>query len=417
MYFSTVFSSFLLATSVLASPTPRNIEAKNAKALYFITNGANNKVAALGLNKAGKITSGVQIATGGKGQTAFFGKNGTLSQPDSLLSQSPVTVAGNVLFAVNAGSNDMTAFAINPNNPTQLTQLGAPSKLPGTFPNTVSASTVNNLVCVGMSGAQAGLSCAKFDPKKAAAGQAAVGKFDALRPFNLAQSDPPVGPQNTLSHVLFVSDQDAIRAFVKGSGKKNSQGLANGFIEQFFVNEKTGLVDQKGVKTAAAPGSLLFGSADLPKRGGIERTLTSDAATGARVFHYNEDGNAVQDAAVNLANAGTPCWTVFSKFTKKGYVSFVDNNKIVEVDQELGAVSRQFANNDANPGFTDLAAGGTFVYALSPGAPQSANGKGGVKTAVATFDLSGKQITEVKDSQINAAGVVDGQPAGLTAFF
>ena len=80
---------------------------------------------------------------------------------------------------------------------------------------------------------------------------------------------------------------------------KNSRGLANGFVAQFALDEKTGLVSQKATNTPASPGAQLFGTTDLPKRNGVERVMTTDSSLGVRVFHFNEEGGAVQDEIVD----------------------------------------------------------------------------------------------------------------------
>jgi hypothetical protein len=91
------------------------------------------------------------------------------------------------LFTVNAGSNTISMFTIDKADPTKLKMVGKPVAVPGEFPNTIAASEKNKLVCVGMTGAVAGISCAPFDARNG------IGKMDNLRKFDIKQSTPPVG--------------------------------------------------------------------------------------------------------------------------------------------------------------------------------------------------------------------------------
>src|SRR5512142_2473180 len=90
-------------------------------------------------------------------------------------------------------------FAIDAKDPSKLTMVGKPAAIPGEFPNTVAASMKNSLACVATTGAKAGVSCASFSSE-------GLGTMDGLRPFNLGQTTPPVGPTNTVSQVFFSND-------------------------------------------------------------------------------------------------------------------------------------------------------------------------------------------------------------------
>ena len=69
----------------------------NAKALYFITNDDDNALAAIELGADGLITgNGAVYQTGGKGASGIDGATNSSAAPDSLFSQSSLTVAGKV---------------------------------------------------------------------------------------------------------------------------------------------------------------------------------------------------------------------------------------------------------------------------------------------------------------------------------
>lgn len=116
-------------------------------------------------------------------------------------------------------------FAIDEANPFSLEQVGEPILLPGEFPNTVAASEKNGLVCVGLTGKLAGISCAAFSA------EGGLGEADDLREFQLGQSTPPVGPTNTVSQVFWSDDESHLLATVKGDPEKGN----NGFFSAYAV--------------------------------------------------------------------------------------------------------------------------------------------------------------------------------------
>jgi hypothetical protein len=69
---------------------------KVGKAVYFLTNGAENAVVALPIGKDGKLTNGTSTETGGAGSAAIDAATKQPALPDALVGQSSLTVVGNV---------------------------------------------------------------------------------------------------------------------------------------------------------------------------------------------------------------------------------------------------------------------------------------------------------------------------------
>jgi hypothetical protein len=69
-------------------------ETTNAKAIYFMTNAANNSIVALNVAADGTLSDGSITATGGAGMNGI--ENGAPAAPDALFSQGAVKVAGSV---------------------------------------------------------------------------------------------------------------------------------------------------------------------------------------------------------------------------------------------------------------------------------------------------------------------------------
>jgi len=91
----------LLAPGAMSDPSlkvaarHRNQAATVGKAVYFITNDQANAVVALPIGPDGKLSPGTMTPTGGAGSIALNSK-GQPATPDALVSQSALTIAGNV---------------------------------------------------------------------------------------------------------------------------------------------------------------------------------------------------------------------------------------------------------------------------------------------------------------------------------
>lgn len=66
------------------------------KAIYFLTNEAENAVVALPIGKNGMLSKGSVTMTGGAGSNSIDGMTMEVAMADPLISQSALTIAGNV---------------------------------------------------------------------------------------------------------------------------------------------------------------------------------------------------------------------------------------------------------------------------------------------------------------------------------
>lgn len=373
----------------------------SGKALYLISNDAENQVVALPIGMDGKLAKGVSMATGGAGSNSIDGSTNQPAVPDALVSQSAVTVAGNSLFAVNAGSNTVSMFMIDETDPTKITMVGKPVAVPGEFPNTVAASAENNIVCVGMTGAVAGVSCASFSEQ-------GIGAMDELRPFDLKQTTPPVGPTNTVSQVFFSDDEKSLYATVKGDPPKNNTG----FLASFAVSSGSSCgggsmaVSSNIMKSSPAGTAVLFGSAAIP---GSSDIFVTDASFGAAVLSVEAStGTAMIKGQKGVIDGqAATCWATISPASKTAFVTDVAMNRLVEMsitDASIVGMIDLSANGD--PGLIDLRAAGNFVYALSPG-----NGK--TEAAITVVDVMTKK--EVQHFKLGSLGV-GANAMGMTVF-
>lgn len=85
---------FLLG--VTARPQQCNGQMAVGKAIYFLTNEEQNAVAAVPISSDGTLSGGTLKCTGGKGSNSIDGTTNEPARPDPLVSQSSLSLAGNV---------------------------------------------------------------------------------------------------------------------------------------------------------------------------------------------------------------------------------------------------------------------------------------------------------------------------------
>lgn len=324
-------------------------------------------------------------------------------------------------------------FTISPNNPLDIQCVGQPAPLPGTFPNTVAASAKNSLVCAGMTGSRAGISCANFDA------QNGIGPMDALRPFDIGQSDPPVGPTNTVSHTFFSEDESVLFTTVKGDPAVNNTGFLSAFAvggcgniqsrDTQGQNGGRGKAKGKGKgrgrngngngrpngkpkakgngndnngnafaclctqdTRSSPPGTaVLFGSAPIPGSN-PPQIFATDASFGAGILSIDSALSATLIANQTIADQKATCWATISARTGTAFVTDVGINRIVEMSLQDASIVGQidltkFEDSADDPGLIDLRVAGDFVYALSPG-------NGTTQAAVSVVDTRSKTLVQ-----------------------
>ncbi|OAL55137.1 hypothetical protein IQ07DRAFT_499576 [Pyrenochaeta sp. DS3sAY3a] len=348
--------------------------ATTGKAVYFLTNDAQNAVVAVPIDSTGSLSGGTMTSTGGAGSNSIDSATNAKAAPDALIGQSALTIVDQFLFAVNAGSNTITMMAISSKDPTLLTIVGQPAAVPGEFPNTVAASSKNKLVCVGTTGAVAGISCAKFD-------KSGVGKMDCLRPFDLKQTTPPRGPLNTVSQTFFSNDESTLFTTVKGDPTVNNTG----FLSVFNVQQsgRAATLGTKETRSSPEGTAVLFGSAPIPND--PSSLFVTDASFGAAVLQLDSQGLGSVKGKQAIDGQKATCWATISRATNSAFVTDVAVNRVVEMSLKDASILGQLdLSANADPGLIDLKAAGNFIYALSPG-------NGTTQAAVTVLDVCGGQ--------------------------
>ena len=395
--------------SAVHRPAGRHLSTKPGKAIYIISNDAQaNTVVAIPLASNGSllVDQGSSTATGANGLSGLTA-TGSPAGPDSLFSQSALAVAehpsGSFIFAVNPGSNSVSMLAIDTQNAAKLTLVGQPVVFPGEFPNTVAASVKNNVVCVGMTGAESGVSCATYSLSQGIL----ANTVDALRPLTLtpAQTTPPVGPVNTVSQVFFSQDQRTLYATVKGDGNSTT-----GFLASYpVVSTKSACgaaarsVAASGTTSSPNGTAVLFGVSTIKATGPGKKTadlmIVADASFGAAVLSVDKKTGVASTVGRGVVSGQkATCWATISPATNTAFVTDVASDRLVEMSLTdasiVGAGPIELSNGD--PGLIDLRAAGQFVYALSPG-------NGTTAAAVTVVDVVKRQ--QVQHAALTSLGL------------
>ena len=365
-----------LAPSVLSVPWnwPVHRSGVNApRAIYFLANNAQNEIVSLPIGRDGLISGqGTLTPTGGNGGNTV-NKTGFPITPDALASTYSVRQAGNYIFAVNAGSSTLSMFRIDPRDPTNLTPLGSPQPTNGDMPVTVDVSLKNNLACVGNNGARAGVACAKFTPQ-------GLGPFDTLRNLPITRPLPGFGPTDGVGQVLFTPDESQLLTMIKGGVPQTYTG----YLSVFPVQQ--GLLGPASTEVRNSPNGtiVLFSGEFIP---GSTNLIYSDAAYGGGILSYDPATSLAKvTAQLAIPDQFATCWSIISPRSQTAYLTDVRINHLVEMDITTGAMVKDY--HPANPagvvGFSDLAAGGDFIYANSAAVPGQQ-----VDAYVQVFDVSG----------------------------
>ncbi|KAJ6779963.1 hypothetical protein PWT90_03341 [Aphanocladium album] len=439
---SLVLGAMSLCAQAASMPNKVSTDCQNngTKAVYFMTNSDGNSVIAVSVGSDGLLSQGVRLASGGKGAVGIDGSTNSSAAIDGLFSQSSVAIAQDVselnrpphngnhfsmsftdiwqsLFMVNPGSNSVTMFSIDRNDPTKLKMVGSPAQVPGDFPNTVAASNKHKVVCVGMTGANAGVSCANFDAQKG------IGKMDGLRKFDLNQSNPPTGPTNTVSQVFWSTDENTLFATVKGDPAQNNIGFLSSFgvhtartkqprsssrgQKQDKNRRPVARVAKKEARSSMNGTAVLFGTLPIPKTSDL---FATDASFGGAILSTSKGGKGKLKSKRAVEGQKATCWVTISALTGTAFVTDVAAPRLVEMSTKdatiLGEVD--VASTGAT-GMIDLKASGKFVYTLAPGTANNSQ--------ILVIDISGGSQNANVAQMFDVSGLGGGASSQGMAIF
>jgi hypothetical protein len=243
--------------------------------------------------------------------------------PDPLFSQGSIkaSASGKMLAAVNPGSNTVSLFSIDAQQPARIQMLGQPMSSGGEFPMSVAFNKAGDKMCVLNGGQVNGVKCFTVDAKKGL-----LGISDSVRSLELNQTTPATGPAGSASHILFNEDGSQLVASVKGVPP------TPGFIAVWDVAKDGSL--SKAFKAVPPPkgGALPFGMNFIPGKNAL---LATDPASGFDIIDLSGQVNstvaAAASTAVNVTGQVAVCWTSHSKKTGNFYLTDIGTSMVTEV--------------------------------------------------------------------------------------
>ncbi len=264
----------LLATLVLASVATASDSDNSPGAVYTLTNSpGGNAVVALERAADGTLSPQGSFPTGGAGTGSGLGSQGAVV----------LSADGRQLFAVNAGSNSISLFAVRPNG------LELRATVPSDGIRPISIAERKNLLYVVNAGGAGNI--AGFT----------VGD-GTLTP--LAGSSRPLGAGSAgPAQVSFTPDGNVLVVTEKASST----------IDTYAVGPDGRTA---GPIVSPSAGGTPFGF-DFDNRGHL---LVSNATGSASSYAVGSDGAAVISGAV-ATHQGAPCWLVASKNGKYAYTA------------------------------------------------------------------------------------------------
>ncbi|KAF5313069.1 hypothetical protein D9619_003029 [Psilocybe cf. subviscida] len=345
---SIVLALSFASTGVFGSPVPTTSRQMGsaargktvAGAAYLITNEpSGNQIIAADINSDGTLTLRRAIDAGGIGAHGIPDANG----PDPLFSQGAIkaSAAGNIVAAVNSGSNTLSVFGINPTDATNLQMIGQPVGSNGQFPMSLAINKAGNMVCALNGGEINGVSCFKVDKT---AGLVPIA--NTVRSLNLNQTTPATGPAGTASHVVFSEDNSQLIASVKGVPP------TPGFLAVWDV-AADGSLSQDFQSIAPASGGLLPFSMTIID--GQNAILATDAGLGFDIFDLAAASNATiarrasttgdRSSANAISGQSATCWSSFSPKTGNFFLTDIGTATITEVNVDAnlkGTIVKQY---------------------------------------------------------------------------
>lgn len=347
------------APQVLAS-SAANLGADEPGSVYALTNqSGGNAVAVFARAADGSLSWQANVATGGAGAGSGLGSQGALALSDD----------GRWLVAVNAGSNDLSAFRVTGSGPELASRVASGGIRP------ISVTVHGDLVYVLNAGGDGNIS------------GFTIGSDGVLTPLagsTRALSGSAVGPAQVAfspdGRWLVVTEKTTSRLDVYAVGSDGVAGAATA--------------------TASAGGTpfgFSFGHQDA--------LFVSEAAGSASSYDIAPDGSLSVASGAVLTHQGAPCWAVVTKNGKFGYTANAQGGSIsgfaIANDGSISLIDNDGRTAVVGRGNIDLALSGNSRYLYQLNGDRS---------------ISGFRIES--DGRLTPAGRTAGMPAstvGLVA--
>ncbi|KUJ20110.1 uncharacterized protein LY89DRAFT_682894 [Mollisia scopiformis] len=377
------FLSYLLVPQIVSALAITQRDTTNRAAYFLNDDPTGSSIVSLKISvQDGTVSDPILTSTGGKGLQALTASAtaGVAPAPgggDPLFVQDAVVVSGDYLFTVNAGSNTVSMFTIDPTNPWQPKLLSTASSQ-GEFPVSITYSAALKTACVVNGGAIAGVSCYSVDHAKG------LTPITSLLPIPLNQTTPPVGPPGTVADILFNPSSTALFVTIKGMPP------TPGFIVAWPVLS-SGVISSTPM--ISSPSELVV-DFSIDFLGSDSSAVITDASYGASIVSISPTFSVSVAVKTVIPNQGASCWSAYSSRFNTIFVMDGGNPNITLLDPATGAIKGVEVQDAAGKGSFDAKVDRNFLYVLRGGASVSVLdltglvGKGTSGMQVQSLDLS-----------------------------
>ena len=326
------------------------------RAVYTVTNQvAGNAVAVFNRGADGTLRAAGQVATGGTGTGGGLGSQGAVALSND----------GRRLFAVNAGSNDVSVFDVGATGLSLASQTASGGTLP------ISLTVHGSLLYVLNAGGAGNVS------------GFTVGTTGGLTPIagsTQSLSGGNVGP----AQVSFSPDGRSVIVTEKNTN----------LIDVYSVG-RNGVAS--GPTSVTSAGATPFGFAF----GRHHELFVSEAAGSASSYVLGRSGSLTVASGVVLTHQGAPCWLVA---TNDGHFAYTANTQGRTISAFAIARDGSISLLDAD-GATAMVGGAATDMALSANSRYLYQLVGGNTPAIHAFRVQ-------RDGHLAPLGPVGGLPAG-----
>ena len=290
-------------------------------AVYALMNQASgNAVAVYARAADGSLMWVGSVATGGTGAGAGLGSQGALALSDN----------GRWLFAVNAGSNDVSAFQITAGGLSLSSRVASGGNLP------ISVTVHDDVLYVLNAGGNGNISAFRID---------AGGALTPIAGSARSLSGSAVGPAQVSfspdGRWLVVTEKTTSRLDVFAVGSDGAASVA-------ITTESAG----------GTPFGFAFGHRD--------ELFVSEAAGSASSYVIDGTGGLTLASGAVLTHQGAPCWAVVTKNGKFGYTANAQGGSIsgfaIANDGSIGLIDADGRTAVVGGGNIDLAISGNSRY-------------------------------------------------------
>ncbi|KAK5689866.1 hypothetical protein LTR97_012626 [Elasticomyces elasticus] len=325
---------------------------------YFLDNDpSGNSIVSLVTDRHGMLSNPVRTSTHGRGSD-MVSLAGVPAVVDTLGSQGSVVVSGNLLFTVNAGSNTVSLFVIDPADASHPRLIGTPVDTVTHRYRLVLIKTNDVAACVLNGGAKAGVSC--FDVNTIH-GLRSRGQFIKLDKSIINEQTPPSGPPGSAAQILFNPDSTALFVTVKGSATAPVKlgSLVAWPIHNGVVSHTRPVVSQFLNVT------MDFGFQFISR----STIFLSDPSYGASIIDVGLDHKGIERVHTVIPGQVAVCWTAADLALDTLYAIDAGLDTIHTLDARTGALEGSISittpGDATDVGLFDSAVRNGVMYSLA----------------------------------------------------